>query len=62
VTNTETTEETMQKAIKLLLYKETEKNQKLRETYRQVFGVDFDEKKIEEELNPPIPVASSEEA
>lgn len=37
------------KGLKLLLYKETEKNHKLREMFKEQFGIEFDEQKAEED-------------
>ena len=38
------------KGLKLLLYKETEKNHKLREMFKEQFGLEFDESSLEKEL------------
>ena len=35
------------KGLKLLLYKETEKNHKLREMFKEQFGIEFDEQQVE---------------
>lgn len=54
--NKTTSEEEALKALKLLLYRETEKNQKLRQTYKEVFGVDF----VEENSSPAVVAPDAE--